>query len=82
MMAWTFFQGAGREEFRNGLGFDGATWVRARGWTLWKALTAVAPNGGESATNGAPQWGWRIHPRKVLTEVLADDIHSGRRPAR
>ena len=37
-IAWTFLRGAGREAFRNALPLDDATWDRARGWVLWKAL--------------------------------------------
>ena len=37
-IAWTLFSGRGREAFRNELNVDEATWVRGRGWGLWKAL--------------------------------------------
>lgn len=37
-IAWTFFSGASREEFRSCLTVDDATWSRGRGWGLWKAL--------------------------------------------
>lgn len=41
-MAWTFFSGESRETFRAALPLDPATWARARGWTLWKALIVLA----------------------------------------
>jgi aminoglycoside phosphotransferase (APT) family kinase protein len=42
-IAWTLFKGESREAFRNALALDSATWARARGWTLWKALCAPVP---------------------------------------
>lgn len=38
VIAWTFFTGQSREAFRASLRLDDATWARARGWALWKAL--------------------------------------------
>ena len=40
-IAWTFLSGASREAFIKTIGFDSATWARARGWALWKALITV-----------------------------------------
>lgn len=37
-IAWTLFSGESRETFRRELAVDDATWVRGRGWGLWKAL--------------------------------------------
>ena len=37
-IAWTLFTGRSREVFRNKLSIDQSTWVRGRGWALWKAL--------------------------------------------
>ncbi|GMA64934.1 hypothetical protein GCM10025859_53740 [Alicyclobacillus fastidiosus] len=36
------FFGESRETFRSHLQLDDATWERARGWALWKALTTIA----------------------------------------
>ena len=41
-IAWTFFEGESRQAFRTALALDPATWVRGRGWTLWKALIVWA----------------------------------------
>jgi len=41
-ITWTFFSGASRETFREAVGLDTATWARARGWALWKALITLA----------------------------------------
>ncbi|MES2503724.1 MAG: aminoglycoside phosphotransferase family protein [Myxococcota bacterium] len=38
VIAWTLFKDESREVFRQALSLDQATWERARGWALWKAL--------------------------------------------
>lgn len=38
VLAWTYFDGESRQVFAAELALDGATWERARGWALWKAL--------------------------------------------
>ena len=58
VIAWTMFSGDGREAFRTAVGQDDATWARARGWALWKALITLD---GDEGTN-----------RRVIDEVLAD----------
>ncbi len=56
-MAWTTLSGESREAFRTGLAVDPATWVRGRGWALWKALITYADS---------PQ------ARYVLDEIFAE----------
>ncbi|WP_152176365.1 phosphotransferase, partial [Mycobacterium tuberculosis] len=46
VMAWTYFQGEARDAFRDAVGLDIATWRRARGWALWKALVTLAGRSG------------------------------------
>ncbi|WP_026922214.1 aminoglycoside phosphotransferase family protein [Glycomyces arizonensis] len=41
VIAWTTFEGAGREAFRRGVDADDATWARARGWAVWKAMLVL-----------------------------------------
>jgi aminoglycoside phosphotransferase (APT) family kinase protein len=41
-IAWTLFDGMARRAFRDRVGQDDATWARARGWALWKALILMA----------------------------------------
>jgi aminoglycoside phosphotransferase (APT) family kinase protein len=41
VIAWTFLDDAAREVFRGAVGLDEATWARARGWALWKALLGL-----------------------------------------
>jgi aminoglycoside phosphotransferase (APT) family kinase protein len=47
VIAWTFFSGESREVFRRAVGQDDATWARARGWALWKALINLAGDGAD-----------------------------------
>ncbi|WP_238412408.1 aminoglycoside phosphotransferase family protein [Saccharothrix deserti] len=42
VIAWTMFSGESREAFRDAVDLDTATWARARGWALWKALITLA----------------------------------------
>ncbi|MCE6996792.1 aminoglycoside phosphotransferase family protein [Saccharothrix sp. S26] len=58
VIAWTMFSGESRRAFREAVGLDDATWARARGWALWKALITLA-SGDEDA-------------RRVVEEVLGD----------
>ncbi|MEV8437667.1 aminoglycoside phosphotransferase family protein [Actinosynnema sp. NPDC051121] len=58
VIAWTMFSGGSRRAFREAVGLDDATWARARGWALWKALITLA-SGDEDA-------------RRVVGEVLRD----------
>lgn len=41
-IAWTTFTTTQRAAFRDALAADEATWLRARGWALWKALIVHA----------------------------------------
>jgi aminoglycoside phosphotransferase (APT) family kinase protein len=58
VIAWTMFSGESRRAFREAVGLDDATWARARGWALWKALITLA-SGNDDA-------------RRVVEEVLGD----------
>ncbi len=40
-IAWTLLRDPARETFRAAVAVDEATWVRGRGWALWKALSTV-----------------------------------------
>jgi aminoglycoside phosphotransferase (APT) family kinase protein len=41
VIAWTLLRGEGRTAFRGRIGQDPASWARARGWALWKALITL-----------------------------------------
>ena len=64
-IAWTFFNGKSRDAFRSTLSLDNATWVRGRGWALWKALVICA-----KLTDTNPL---EIeNSRRVIDEILTD----------
>lgn len=64
-IAWTFFSGESREVFQNHLPFDAATWARARGWALWKALIIAAGLVDANSVEAEQCW-------QVITTILAD----------
>ncbi|MBS0350517.1 MAG: aminoglycoside phosphotransferase family protein [Proteobacteria bacterium] len=66
VIAWTLFSGERRTAFRDILSLDADTWVRAKGWVLWKALITAA--GLTNPNNFEAQRCWRI-----IDEILRDD---------
>ncbi|MDP9414701.1 MAG: aminoglycoside phosphotransferase family protein [Pseudomonadota bacterium] len=65
-VAWSWMSRQSRCAFRSALPLDEATWARARGWALWKALVVLA--GLSPAHRGAQEQAGR-----ALQEVLRDD---------
>jgi len=65
VIAWTFLSGESREAFRAALPLDQATWARARGWALWKALIIVAGHADTTAPEAA-------RSRQIIGDVLAE----------
>ena len=59
-IAWTLFQDKSRQAFRTALALDTATWARARGWAMWKALCAPLP--------ATP----KVEVQRVINDVLAE----------
>jgi aminoglycoside phosphotransferase (APT) family kinase protein len=78
VMAWTFFTSHSATVFRRGLPFDAATWARARGWALWKALVTIGgeKQEGDDAQAAARRFGWRHSPRQIIDLVIADHARS------
>ncbi|HEX4981848.1 MAG TPA: aminoglycoside phosphotransferase family protein [Ilumatobacteraceae bacterium] len=74
VMAWTFFDDQSRSVFRDTIDLDEATWSRARGWALWKALiTHVrASETGTDPDATVRRFGWRGSALDVVECVLAD----------
>ena len=64
-IAWTFFFGASRAAFRSAISLDDATWARARGWAMWKALIILAEHIDSNPTKAESA-------RRTIQEVLAD----------
>jgi aminoglycoside phosphotransferase (APT) family kinase protein len=65
VIAWTFFKNDSREVFQRILNLDKATWARARGWALWKALIVCAKLPGTNPLDIEKSW-------KVVHELIAD----------
>jgi aminoglycoside phosphotransferase (APT) family kinase protein len=70
VITWTMFSGDSREAFRTRVGQDPATWARARGWALWKALIVLAETIDSDEQVAAVN-------RRVIGEVLADHAEAG-----
>ncbi|WP_437499501.1 aminoglycoside phosphotransferase family protein [Sorangium sp. So ce1099] len=64
VITWTFLAGEGRDAFRAAVPADSATWARARGWALWKALITLARSGRSHPAEKSP--------RDVIAEVLTE----------
>jgi aminoglycoside phosphotransferase (APT) family kinase protein len=79
VMAWNYFAGQSKDVFCTALPFDGATWARARGWALWKALLVLVreKEGSAEVGSAAHRAGWRISARDVVQAVLADHRRAG-----
>ncbi|BFO22971.1 hypothetical protein SHKM778_93590 [Streptomyces sp. KM77-8] len=65
VMAWTMFSGDSRETFRRVVDQAPATWARARGWALWKALIGLAE---DIDTNEERA----VVNRRIIEDVMAD----------
>jgi aminoglycoside phosphotransferase (APT) family kinase protein len=64
-IAWTFLSGESRATFQAGLPVDDATWVRGRGWVLWKSAIVLV-----GALKDDPEDA--KFTKRVIEEVLAD----------
>ena len=62
---WTLLKGQSRETFRRELSVDEATWMRGRGWALWKALLELQKH---LKTNPSEAARWQT----VIDEILSD----------
>ena len=66
VIAWNLFFKESRELFRKSLDLDEKTWMRAKGWALWKALIAAA--GFVNPENFESNRCWQI-----IQEILEDE---------
>ncbi len=64
-IAWTFFKGKSRDAFQSTLSLDNDTWMRGRGWALWKALIIVAQMPGTNSFEIE-------NSRQVIDDMLTD----------
>jgi aminoglycoside phosphotransferase (APT) family kinase protein len=81
VMEWEFFTGEAAAAFRGGLSLDEATWARARGWALWKALASISreKNKGNGGRIAARHLGWRHSPSQTIGLLIADHARTARR---
>ncbi|MGG5258283.1 aminoglycoside phosphotransferase family protein [Phycicoccus avicenniae] len=64
VIAWTWCDADARRALPDAVGLDVATWRRARGWALWKALATLTGEPGALAPE----------QRRSLTALLADPV--------
>jgi aminoglycoside phosphotransferase (APT) family kinase protein len=64
VIAFTWLDHAGRQVFRRAVGLDDETWLRGRGWALWKAAITLLDS-------AAPRLR-KQEQRRALTVVLDD----------
>jgi aminoglycoside phosphotransferase (APT) family kinase protein len=65
VIAWTLLDAESRAVFRQALPLDDATWMRGRGWALWKALITLAESRATEPAKAA-------EARRVIDAVLSD----------
>lgn len=70
VIAWTLFSGESRETFRNAVASDAATWARARGWALWKALIGLTQDIDKNLQAATVNC-------RVISDILADEVAAG-----
>lgn len=63
-IAWTYLTGESRQAFREQIDTDHATWIRGRGWALWKALVTLDAHSHGGAV--------RASAERVVCEIFAD----------
>ena len=71
-VAWTLFEGTSRERFKSKLALDAATWARARGWALWKALIQIPERPVDDPGRTGRRFGWRWDALGIIEQVIAD----------
>lgn len=65
VIAWTFLDDVSRKIFRETVGVDDATWLRARAWALWKSLIVCSQLNGTNPKDIENSW-------KVLNTLIDD----------
>ena len=64
-IAWTFLSGESSRIFKQRLPFDEATWVRGRGWAIWKAMIVLVEALKDDPEDAA-------YTKGVIEAILAD----------
>jgi aminoglycoside phosphotransferase (APT) family kinase protein len=66
-IAWTFFSGESTRVFKERLPVDAATWVRGRGWAIWKAMIVLVRALEDDPRDAA-------YTKNVIEKILADHL--------
>lgn len=69
VIAWTFLDHASRTDFRAAIGLDPATWKRARGWAMWKALITLVEHRNTSPAEAQDA-------RRIIRDILDDHFRA------
>jgi aminoglycoside phosphotransferase (APT) family kinase protein len=69
VIAWTMLDRASAEIFKRAMNLGLATWARARGWALWKAMKTLAKTADKSSNDAMRQ-------RMIIGRVFNDHIKS------
>lgn len=67
-IAWTFLSGESAGVFKERLPVDSATWVRGRGWAIWKAMIVLVSALESGDTEDA------AYTTRVIEKILADHL--------
>jgi len=67
VIAYAMFHGRSRKRFRAEVSLEDATWARARGWAIWKALIVAAGTAGSHSPRSEA-----AKARRVIDEVISD----------
>ncbi|MFE4828669.1 aminoglycoside phosphotransferase family protein [Streptomyces sp. NPDC056672] len=71
VIAWTLLSGPSRKAFRAALRTDHGTWVRGRGWALWKALITWVEFAASDPARAAQS-------RRIVEDILHEHEHESR----
>lgn len=65
-IAWTFLKNRSREIFKNKIKYDLDTWIRAKGWVLWKATFELCKTKNKTSEYANSQ-------KKIIKDILKDN---------
>jgi aminoglycoside phosphotransferase (APT) family kinase protein len=66
-IAWTFLSGESTRVFKERLPVDAPTWVRGRGWAIWKAMIVLVRELDDDPSGAA-------YTKAVIDKILADHL--------
>jgi aminoglycoside phosphotransferase (APT) family kinase protein len=69
VIAWTFLDHTNRADFHAAIALDPATWERARGWAIWKALITLTQHRDTNPTEAN-------NARLVIRNILDDHFRA------